>query len=136
MKTMPKPTQREFDVIRDKIYKESIEALQMESAMGIIATARFFGLGKRRLERYLNFLVEVKHEYNIHYKDGVIAEMLKRDLETLKVSPDCVFEEIESIKKMQYEIKQMHKHSTTSMKEAAEITAKMKQFEEYMRGKK
>lgn len=134
MKSRIKPTRREADILADMVYKETIQALQDETAVGIIATARFFGLGEKRLKKYLDFLVEVKHEYNVHHKDGVIREMLERDLESLHVDASTVFEEIENIKKTQQEIRQLKKQSAVSVKEATELTEKLKQFETYMKG--
>ena len=132
MKSRAVPTKREAETLADMVYKDTIQALQDETAVGIIATARFFGLGEKRLKRYLDFLAEVKHEYNLHSKDGVLREMLEKDLTELHIAPDTIFESIDPIGKTMREIKVEKKKSAVSMAEAAELDKKLRAFREFM----
>ena len=134
MKSRIKPTRREVDILADMVFKETIEGMQIETAVGVIATARFFGLGEIRANRYIDFLEEVKKEYKSYENDGVIREMAERELSELKIDPVRIFEPIDDMKKTQYEIKQLKKHNSVSVKEATELTAKLQQFEAYMKG--
>ena len=67
MKASKKPTRREVERVANEVSEDMIRCLQSETAVGIIATARFFGLGKKRAKAYLDYLEKVKAEFAQRY---------------------------------------------------------------------
>lgn len=131
MKTTIPPTRKQIERVAEQCSHEIIECLQDENAINLIATMRFFGLGKKRARQYLDFLAEVKSEFARHGYDGIIRCKVEEELDAVGIKISEIYEQPESIKEVLRQRKVQKR--TVSPAEAYALDKQMKQFEEYQR---
>ena len=63
--------------IKEQVFKDFFIVMQQNKALDILAVARCFGIGKRRMQRYIDTLQELRAEFGQWQKDDVFEEKLK-----------------------------------------------------------
>lgn len=132
MKASKKPTRREVERVANEVSEDMIRCLQSETAVGIIATARFFGLGKKRAKAYLDYLEKVKAEFAQHSEDGIIKEKITEELQTFGIDSDTLYEKPPTVRETTRS--ERAKKKNISIAEAYKMTQKMQEFESFLKG--
>ena len=57
MRSRNQISKKDAERVADDVSAEMIECLQNETAVGLIATIRFFGLGPKRIKKYVEHLL-------------------------------------------------------------------------------
>ena len=63
--------------VKEQVFKDFFIVMQQNKALDILAVARCFGIGKRRMQRYIDTLQELRAEFGQWQKDDVFEEKLK-----------------------------------------------------------
>ena len=131
MKARPVPTRKQIERVAEQCSHEIIECLQDENAISLIATMRFFGLGKKRVRDYLNFLAEVKAEFGRYGKEGILKIKVEEEISAVGIRINEIYEQPESIKEVLRQ-KRVQKKSV-SMAEAYDISKKLDAMREFQK---
>lgn len=133
MKCRYVPTRKELVRTAEMVNDTIFEALRLETLANLVAAARYFGLGKKRMSEYVKCMCEVRNEFLEHQHDGVLREKLEEELNPLGVYYDDLFGDITSFKETMYAQRMLMNHKPASPKVARELTEQldvMKQFQE------
>lgn len=123
MRSNLKPSRKMVQRVADEVTADMIECLQDETAICVIATARMFGLGEKRLKRYIEFLKAVKSEYGEYHEDDILRYKIKEELSSKGIDPQTIYETVKTVRKTE--------KSPVSIKEAIELDKKFKGFKEW-----
>lgn len=133
MKTRPKPTRQQMNIVADAVAAEIVEIFNQEVATTIIAVARHFGLGEKRMKRFLKDLEEVKSEFARYSYDGICVEKIIEALEPLGVDykKDIAYDAMPT----EYAARQSRKRHATavSIGEAYKVNKEFKAFSEFVK---
>lgn len=131
MKARSVPTRKQIERVAEQCSHEIIECLQDENAISLIATMRFFGLGKKRARDYLNFLADVKAEFGKYGKEGILKVKVEEEISAVGIRINEIYEPPESIREVLRQ-KRVQKKSV-SMAEAYEMSKKLDAMREFQK---
>ena len=63
--------------VKEQVFKDFFIVMQQNKALDILAVSRCFGIGKRRMQRYIDTLQELRAEFDTWQRDDVFEEKLK-----------------------------------------------------------
>lgn len=63
--------------VKEQVFKDFFAVMQQNKALDILAVSRCFGIGKKRMQRYIDTLQELRAEFDEWQKDDVFEEKLK-----------------------------------------------------------
>ncbi len=63
--------------VKEQVFKDFFAVMQQNKALDILAVARCFGIGRKRMQRYIDTLQELRTEFDQWQKDDVFEEKLK-----------------------------------------------------------
>lgn len=127
MRVRHKPTRAEKMAVAEEVSNEFITCLQDENAINFIATVRYFGLGKKRARKYLNFLAEVKSEYNKYGFEGTMTHNIEQEVVAVGIDPEELYEKHHSFKEALRQNKSAKKNIVT-LAEAYELEKKFNEM--------
>lgn len=132
MKARPTVTRKQIERVAEECSHEIIECLQDENAISFIATIRFFGLGKKRIREYFDFLMQVKAEFGRYGKDGIMRDKIEDEIRSVGIGINEIYEPHESMK----EVLRMKRASRkfVSISEAYELSKKVDAMKEFQKG--
>lgn len=131
MKCRDIPSRKMVETVRELASTEIFEGLRIETIVNMIATARFFGLGKKRMEAYRKCLCETRLEYLGYQKDDILEDKMREEAEQYGIDIDNLFEDIIPNKELMR--RQRARQKAPAPKIAKELTEKldlMKKFQE------
>lgn len=72
--------------VKEQVFKDFFAVMQQNKALDILAVYRCFGIGKKRMQRYIDTLQELRTEFDTWQKDDVFEEKLKPELELIGIN--------------------------------------------------
>jgi len=63
--------------VKEQVFKDFFAVMQQNKALDILAVARCFGIGRKRMQRYIDTLQELRTEFDQWQEDDVFEEKLK-----------------------------------------------------------
>ncbi len=138
MKVREVPPKRVLDRVSEMCSEETFYTLRLETAVTIIATARFLGFGKKRIQQYIKYMDDVRHEFLGYQADDILEEKIEEECRSLGFSLKELFcEEVPSHKELMRRSRAKKKNKV-SIAQAHEMSQKidaMKKFlEEQQKG--
>lgn len=137
MKCRDIPSRKMVETVRELASTEIFEGLRIETIVNMIATARFFGLGKKRMEAYRKCLCETRLEYLAYQKDEILEEKMQEEAEKYGIEIDNLFEDIIPHKELMRR-ERVRAKNVVSISQAKQMTEQldlMKQFQEEQQSK-
>lgn len=128
MKARPTPTKQDIKRVEERVWKETLECIVDEGALGLVAVKRFFGMGEKRMDAYLKCLQEIKAEYKVYDKDGVFLDKLREELESVGIDFDELYTVDQTFEETYRSQRREDRSQQLSMKEAAEVKMKLDAF--------
>ncbi len=132
MRAIPRPSKAEINRVSEEVWKINMECQHDQTAMLIIAAAREFNLGKKRLKRLLNRIDEVNAEYAEYDKDDVFRDKVSEELGYLGFTMEDIY-----VDEMSFgEFKRQHDRSKKpklSVKEEFELKKNREAFQKLLR---
>lgn len=128
MKARPTPTKQDIKRVEERVWKETLECIVDEGALGLVAVKRFFGMGEKRMDAYLKCLQEIKAEYKVYDKDGVFLDKLREELESVGIDFDELYTVDQTFEETYRSQRREDRSQQLSMKEAAELKMKLDAF--------
>lgn len=125
MRVRSVPTRKQIERVADECNEEIIECLQSENAVNIIATIRFFGLGEKRIKRYLEFLADVKAEFRDYDRDGISTEKIIEELTANNIDYKEIYERPKNIRECLRQSRAEKKHKGVSIAEAYKMSSQI-----------
>ena len=71
--------------IKEQVFKDFFAVMQENKALDIIAFSRCFGVGKKRMQKFLKILTETRKEFDQWKHDEVFDEKCAQELDRLGI---------------------------------------------------
>lgn len=131
MKARTVASKKDIDRVNEAVWKLTLESIIDGNAVMLVAVKRFFGLGPKRLNAFMNEFDKVKAEYDVHEKDGLFKEKIREELEASGIDVDEMYTVNETFKEAYLKQKRADKPQL-SMAEAAKVKRNLDQFKAFM----
>lgn len=118
--------------MKEACFNDFFTAMQENKALDILAAARCFGIGKKRIQKFLSVLCEVREDFDTWKKDDVFNEKLTTELNGLGIDINWLMGDNVRLR----EFRDKHPESKLSEREAGEIINKVDMYREFMGDKK
>lgn len=128
MKARAVPSKQEIRRVEERVWKETLECIVDEGALGLVAAKRFFGMGEKRMAAYIKCLQEVKDEFKVYDKDGIFPDKLREELEAVGIDFDELYTIDQTFEETYKSQRREDRSQQLSMKEAAEVKMKLDAF--------
>lgn len=123
---------REAVAFINHLYQSMLCSVLGAESVACIAVKRFFGLGNKRMCAFLDYLEEVKDEFDQHGTDGVFDTMMKREFAEIGIDVTKHLIKRETLDHAVENIKRKIKPDVTQ-KEATQIQSQMQSFRNVLR---
>lgn len=114
--------------VSEAVWQHTMECIIDEECIMAIAVKRYFGFGQKRLNQFLDFLEEVKAEFETYDKDGIFRDKIHEELMSINVDMRDMYENIEKWDHAKKRFTRMDKKPQVSEVEAMRIQNTMKAF--------
>lgn len=131
MKARAVASKKDISRVEEAVWKLTQESIIDGNAVMLAAVKRFFGLGPKRLNAFLDEFDRVKAEYDVYDKDGVFKEKIREELEAAGIDVDEMYTVNESFEEVYLKQKRADKPQL-SMAEAAKVKRNLDQFKAFM----
>lgn len=131
MKARAVASKKDISRVEEAVWKLTQESIIDGNAVMLAAVKRFFGLGPKRLNAFLDEFDRVKAEYDVYDKDGVFKEKIREELEAAGIDVDEMYTVNESFEEVYLKQKRADKPQL-SMAEAAKVKRNLDQFRTFM----
>ena len=85
MKSRILPDKKMLERTKELAFKDFFIIMQKNKALDLIAMAKFFGIGKKRIAQYLDFLAEFRKTFDEWEHDGVFEIKTRQELENIGI---------------------------------------------------
>lgn len=85
MKSRILPDRKMLERTKELAFKDFFIIMQKNKALDLIAMAKFFGIGKKRIAQYLDFLAEFRKTFDEWEHDGVFEIKARQELENIGI---------------------------------------------------
>lgn len=85
MKSHLPPDRKMLERTKELAFKDFFIIMQKNKALDFIAMAKFFGIGKKRISQYLDFLAEFRKTFDEWEHDGVFELKVRQELENIGI---------------------------------------------------
>ena len=85
MKSRILPDKKMLERTKELAFKDFFIIMQKNKALDLIAMAKFFGIGKKRIAQYLDFLAEFRKTFDEWEHDGVFELKARQELENIGI---------------------------------------------------
>lgn len=93
MKSHLPPDSKMVERTKEIAFKDFFIIMQKNKALDLIAMAKFFGIGKKRISQYLDFLAEFRKTFDEWEHDGVFKIRVRRELEAIGIDYNWLMDE-------------------------------------------
>lgn len=131
MKARAVASKKDISRVEEAVWKLTQESIIDGNAVMLAAVKRFFGLGPKRLNAFLDEFDRVKAEYDVYDKDGVFKEKIREELEAAGIDVDEMYTVNESFEEVYLKQKRADKPQL-SLAEAAKVKRNLDQFKAFM----
>ena len=114
--------------IKEQVFNDFFIAMQENKALDIIAVARCFGIGKKRIQKFLSALCEVREDFDTWKKDDVFNEKLTTELNGLGIDINWLMGDNVRLR----DFRDKHTESKLSEREAGEIINKVDMYRQFV----
>lgn len=126
------PTKKDMERLADMTGAECTRSIQAERAICIIATARMFGLGKKRAKMLADMIDNVSAQFSQYGREGIYYDKMKEELEMLGIEPGSIFYEPRPVKRVIRDAERKERPNLT-LREQIDLENQYKQFAEFMK---
>ena len=131
MKAIRTINKTDLNRIKEAAFNDFFIVMQENKALDILAAARCFGIGKKRMQKFLSALCEVREDFDTWKKDDVFNEKLTAELNGLGIDIGWLMGDNVRLR----EFRDKHPESKLSEREAGEIINKVDMYRQFVGGK-
>ena len=128
MKAIKTINKTDLNRMKEAAFNDFYTVMQENKALDIIAVARCFGIGKKRMQKFLSALCEVREDFDTWKKDDVFSEKLTAELSGLGIDINWLMGDNVRL----CDFRDKHPESKMSENEAGEIINKVDMYREFM----
>ena len=93
MKSHLPPDSKMVERTKEIAFKDFFIIMQKNKALDLIAMASFFGIGKKRIAQYLDYLAKFREIFDEWEHDGVFEIRVRRELEAIGIDYNWLMDE-------------------------------------------
>ena len=123
---------RMMEAFAKDMWQGMLSAVLDSEGLMCVAAKRFFKLGNKRMNDFLECVEEVKREFDEHGKDGIFDVMLKREFDEINIDIRKYLVDKETLDHAMNRIEKTTKPEV-SRKEAENIQNQMQSFRNVLR---
>ena len=131
MKAMRTPDSREIERLAQMTSDAYTDALDDTVAQIICSVCRYFNLGKKRANDFLDFCEKQGEEYRQYIEDGILTDKLKEELKCRGIDPSDIYVAKEDIRYQSHMVKKK-KENQVGFAEAMRQQQKLQELKKFL----
>ena len=128
MKAIRTINKTDLNRMKEAAFNDFFIVMQENKALDIIAVARCFGIGKKRIQKFLSALCEVREDFDTWKKDDVFNEKLTTELNGLGIDINWLMGDNVRLR----DFRDKHTESKLSEREAGKIINKVDMYRQFV----
>lgn len=118
---------------REELWQSTQDSIHFSNTVILIAVAEHFGLGKKRMERFIKFYNEVAKTYIEYERDGIHIDKMNEYLKKFDTDFDSLFKH-ETYREAERDVKINKRKRQIDYAGAISARKKLERYSEYVKG--